>query len=261
MACEQEIKKYWNEQASRLGADPRATTQDYCMRNIEINYIAEFLTSFNQPLRVLDIGCGNGFSTLEYSRRAPWHSYTGGDYSEEMIKAANLGLQGRGRRNNIEFAVMDVLNLSKENKKYDVITSDRCLINLDGAKGRRHALREIAKCLNSGGRYLMVENFIEGHREMNRLRECLELPEIGVRWHNSFFSMAELEDSIRHIFKIERFENISSLYYLITRVVYSKLCEAEGRAPDYDHPIYGIAEKLPPLGNYGPIYACTMTRN
>ncbi|RKZ85134.1 MAG: hypothetical protein DRR19_16765 [Candidatus Parabeggiatoa sp. nov. 1] len=261
MTNAQNIKKYWNEQAKMFGREAKATTQDIYMRDIEIDYITTFLSSFREPLMVLDIGCGNGFSTFQYKAKVGWHTYVGGDYSEGMIEAANAELKKRQLSEGIEFNVIDVLNLSKLNNKYDIIISDRCLINLGGAKNRKKALWEIAACLHQGGRYLMIENFIEGHSELNRLREYLDIPEISVRWHNSFFSIKELKDSVKHIFKIDNFENISSLYYLVTRVVYSKLCEMEGREPDYEHPIYKVASQLPPTDNFGPICACTMVRN
>jgi ubiquinone/menaquinone biosynthesis C-methylase UbiE len=255
-----EIKHYWDEQAVKFGSGANATTQDIVMRDIEINYIVDFLTSFNRPLKVLDIGCGNGYSTFQYQKRAAIHSFTGGDYSEEMISSANGEMKKHSEINNLEFKVMDVLRLSEYNETYDVIISDRCLVNLGSSKNRKKALDEIAKCVKSGGYYLMIENFIEGHTEFNLLRERLGLEEIKVRWHNSFFSRPELNDSTKHTFEIVRTDNISSLYYLITRVVYSKLCEMENRTPDYDNPIYNVAAQLPSIGNFGPICANVLRR-
>ena len=61
-----EIKKYWDEQAKLYGTNANATTQDIWMRKIEIDYIVDFLDSFDEPKHVIDIGCGNGFSTIQY---------------------------------------------------------------------------------------------------------------------------------------------------------------------------------------------------
>ncbi|PKM82383.1 MAG: hypothetical protein CVU89_05105 [Firmicutes bacterium HGW-Firmicutes-14] len=254
------IKEFWDSKALDYGTKPEATTNDVFMRHIEIDYICSYLSSFGEPLKILDIGCGNGYSTLECKKRVKWHTFTGADYSEEMIRAAREQQKEYKILNGIEFKVMDVLKLSDYKEKYDIIITDRCLINLSNLNNRKKALCEIAACLNNGGQYLMIENFIEGHVEMNRLRAYLDLPEIPVRWHNSFFSLNEFRDSIKHIFKMESCENISSLYYLVTRVVYSKLCQMEGREPDYDHPIYEVASKLPPIGDFGPVYAIKLVR-
>jgi Methylase involved in ubiquinone/menaquinone biosynthesis len=256
----EDIKNYWDSQAEKYGNSPSATTQDIYLRKIEINYICDFLESFDRPLKVLDIGCGNGYSTLEYKKRVGIHEYTGADYSEKMIINAKETLEIQ-KIDNIDFKVMDVMKLSEYGEKYDIIISDRCLINLGGSKNRKRALIEIFKSLNESGKFLMIENFIEGHIEFNKLREQQGLQEIPVRWHNSFFSKDELLDSIKNYFKIIRFENISSLYYLATRVIYSKICMLEGREPDYNNTIYEVASELPPIGNYGPICACIFERN
>ena len=255
----EKIKKYWEDQARTLQNDPRATTQDVYMRQIEIDYITDFLDAQERPLRVLDIGCGNGYSTIMYKQKVPRHQYVGGDYSEEMIRVAGERVAAESIEG-VRFEVMDVLRLSEYGGKYDVIISDRCLINLGSAANRKTALKEIAKCLMPGGQYLMIENFMEGQGELNELRQHVGLEEISVRWHNSFFTRRELQDATKNHFDIERFEGISSLYYLVTRVVYSKLCEIEGRQPDYDHPIYKVAAMLPPMGNFGPICACLLRR-
>lgn len=253
------IKSYWEDQARVLQSDPRATTQDVYMRQIEIDYITEFLEAQEKPLRVLDIGCGNGYSTIMYKQRVPRHEYIGGDYSEEMIRVADDRVS-RESIQGVKFEVMDVLRLSENGEHFDLVISDRCLINLGGAINRKKALKEIAKSLVPGGYYLMIENFIEGQGELNGLRQQVGLEDIDVRWHNSFFLRRELEDSVKNYFTVDRFENISSLYYLVTRVVYSKLCELEGREPDYDHLIYKVAAMLPPVGNFGPICACLLKR-
>lgn len=255
----EKIKSYWDEQAESFGTDAKATTQDSYLRKIEINYICEYLSSFEKRLNVLDIGCGNGYSTVEYARRVPKHNYVGGDYSEKMINNAKKNIEN-DNRGIVEFSVLDVTCLSKFEKKYDIIISDRCLINLPGIQERKQAINEIYKSLNHKGIYLMIENFIEGNNEFNKLRSWIELPTIDIRWHNSFMSQLELEQSTKNLFDIERFENISSLYYLITRVAYSKTCELENRQPDYDNKIYEAAALLPPVGNFGPVCACILKK-
>lgn len=260
MANVDEIKAYWDEQAAKYGSNPNATTNDIFLRKIEINYLCEFLESFDKKLRVLDIGCGNGYSTFEYKKKVPKHDYVGADYSEEMIKSAKERLL-KENITGITFEVMDVTQLSLYNEKFDLIISDRCLVNLGNSGNRKKAIKEICRTLNSGGKYLMIENFIEGHIEFNKLREWIGLPEINVRWHNSFFSKDELNESIKNYFEIKRFENISSLYYLVTRVVYSKVCLLEGREPDYDNIIYQVASELPPIGNFGPTCACLLEKS
>lgn len=255
------IKKYWDNQVKLHGINANVSTQDIWMRQIEIKYITNFLDSIDGSKKVLDIGCGNGFSIIQYKKKVPRHKYTGGDYSINMINAAKeLRYKSNFTENDINFEIMDVMNLSNINKKYDIIISDRCLINLQNALNRKKALEEIAKCLNVSGKYLMIENFIEGQNELNKLRQHVGLDKILIKWHNSFFTKEELLNSIKHIFHIEHNENISSPYYLITRVIYSKICELKEVKPDYNDIINDVSALLPPMGNVGPINAYVMSK-
>ena len=134
-----------------------------------------------------------------------------------------------------------------------MIISDRCIINLPDRNLQKKAIIKIRNVLRRNGHYIMVENFVEGHREMNRLRRKLNLEEIPIRWHNTYLDEKFVNDNLLPFFSLKKRENISSIYYLITRVVYSKICAEEGREPDYDNIIYKIAVNLDEnLGNYGP---------
>jgi len=249
------IKEYWNEQARKLGADPRATTQDYWMRELEIASLSKVLARFPEPLDILDIGCGNGFSTLRLLQAHPRHRFVGGDYSVEMVRAAMAAVEElpSSLRANIRFEELDVLDLSRYRGGFDLIISDRCLINLPSRELQWQAIAEIERALRPGGCYLAIENFVGGQAGLNEQRTRLGLPEISVRWHNCFFEEAEFLAHCAARFDIQEFVPLSSTYYLLTRVVYSKLCQIEGREPDYDHPIYEIAVQLPPVGDFGPI--------
>ena len=55
------VKKYWELTAEKLGTDPRATIKDHQFRLLEIDTIKNYLTENDV---VIDIGCGNGYSTL-----------------------------------------------------------------------------------------------------------------------------------------------------------------------------------------------------
>lgn len=255
-----EIKNYWDERAQEHGEEPSATTNDVHMRDIEINYIVKFLNDIKDKKRVLDIGCGNGFSTLRFLKGASHHRYAGADYSEKMIANARKSLSALKGSNDLSFQMMDVTQLSSYGVEFDIILTDRCLINLGNQDHQKNALKEIALSLPKGGQFLMIENFTDGQEEMNRMRNQFDLPEIPVRWHNCFFTETGLKEMVDGLFHIDRIENISSLYYLVTRIVYSKLCQIKGKEPDYQHPIHKIASQLPFMGNLGPIKACVMSR-
>lgn len=250
----EQIRAYWDEQATRLGTDPRATTQDFWMRQIEIREVANLLASLEGVHEVLDIGCGNGYGTLELAKRLTSCRFVGGDYSEPMTAQARTALamaptlQGR-----VCFERLDVRYLGRLGPQFDAVVSVRCLINLPEVEAQWSAIREIAQALKPGGHFILVENFLSGQQNLNAARAQLDLPPIEIRWHNRFFDDDQFEARIVRWFDILARRNISSSYYLTTRVVYSALCQHEGREPDYEHPIYEIATHLPETGNFGPI--------
>lgn len=249
------IKAYWDERAKSRFANPKATTDDYWLRIIEIREIKRVLSQIKNKKNILDIGCGDGFSTINIFKSFPNCKFLGGDYSEEMIKSAKALLErNKIKSRNIRFEILDVLDLSSLNQRFDVVISDRCIINLPNERLQKKAIKEIAGILKKRGYYIMVENFIEGHKIMNELRKRVGLKEIPIRWHNTYLTEKFLYNFLPRYFKFVNIKNISSIYYLITRVVYSKLCQIEEREPDYDHPIYKIAVDLDEcIGNYGPV--------
>jgi len=250
------IKKYWNERAKLYVLNPKSTTDDYWLRIIEIKNLKKVLSKIKNKKNILDIGCGDGFGTIQLAKRFSHSYFFGGDYSKEMIKVAKVRAKKERIKlgKNLNFKILDITNLRDLNKKFEVIITDRCLINLPSRNLQEKAILEIYKTLAPGGHYLMIENFIEGHNNMNKLRRKLNLKEIPVRWHNIYLNNNFIKNVVSKYFSILKRENISSIYYLITRVVYSRLCQLEKREPDYDHPIYEIAANLDlNLGDFGPI--------
>jgi SAM-dependent methyltransferase len=253
-AGSREIQQYWNTQAEEFGADPRATTPDYWLREIEIAAVSRVLSSLDEGATVLDIGCGNGFSTLRLANDHPGQRFVGGDYASAMIARAREALEMADpeTRNRVRFEEMDILSIG-EDAAYDLVVSDRCLINLPSFDLQQKAVDQIASALTPGGVYVAVENFLGPHERLNEQRVALGLEPIPIRWHNTYLDEEQFLEYCERHFEVTELAPISSTYYLVTRLVYSKLCQVEGVEPGYDHPIYNIATRLPHLGDLGPI--------
>jgi ubiquinone/menaquinone biosynthesis C-methylase UbiE len=252
-----EILNYWSERARDAHGAPTATTNDIGMRELEGLTLAREIATRNLPAggHVLDIGCGDGKTTLHLAREFPDLQVFGIDFSPEMITAAETTLREGGFGDRVRFEVGDVRKLADAigGERFDVITTNRCLINLTSGEEQYDALAQIAGHLAPGGAYLGTENFLGGQAAMNALRRAQGLPEIAVRWHNLFFDEAEFLRRAAPLFSAVELENFSSIYYLVTRVVYSALCQQSGIAPDYGHPIHKIAVSLPTAGDFSPI--------
>ena len=99
-----DIKAFWEDRARQFGARPRATLNEAPLRELEIDAMSRRLSRL-KPRRVLDVGCGNGYSTRSFATRFPDTQFVGVDYSPEMIRQASLDVPA-----NCTFAAGDVLD-------------------------------------------------------------------------------------------------------------------------------------------------------
>jgi SAM-dependent methyltransferase len=234
------IQEYWNEQAQKYKDSPLATTPDLISCELETREILKYL---KDGQNVLDIGCGNGYKDETFC----WEkniTVKGIDYSEEMIKMAKEYEFAR-----LEFEHGDILNLKESG--YDIVITDRCLINLESIDDQITAIDNIHNALKPDGTYLMLECTKEGLGNINAVREQFGLPLIEERWHNNYLG----REIIKYIYcKFGHCEevNFNSTYFLISRTL-NALVTPEGQAIDYNSDINKYAAQLPPLGDYAPL--------
>lgn len=257
-----EIKEYWDLQA-KINRDQQnssnvriidkeknvygaktSTLKDHNLRELEIRSICDKI-SIND--KVLDLGCGDGYSTIEIAKRNGCN-IVGIDISEEMIKNANksLNYQQFDLQKKISFRTGTITNVTEN---FDKVITMRCLINIPTKDDQYETIQKIAKILNPEGKFLMLEGCMDGLRNLNAVRAHLGLDPIKVVWHNLFFEEEELRERTQKYFIIEKIDSFSSIYMLISRAVHPALKE-----PDYNSKINEIALQLSDnmkLGDYG----------
>ncbi|MFL6209380.1 MAG: class I SAM-dependent methyltransferase [Pyrinomonadaceae bacterium] len=266
MKAEEAIKEYWDERARAHAGSPRATTDDIYLRELELATLTETLKSLDLPAAatVLDVGCGDGYTTLAIAERLPALSFSGVDYSAQMIENARQQLAERAEdlQARVAFSVGDATNLATAcgDELFDVTLTDRCLINLPSLERQAEAIAQIAAHTKPGGYYVAIENFVEGQENMNAMRRSVGVPEIPIRWHNLFFREADLVAAAAPFFDQITFKDFSSSYYFATRVIYSAMCQMRGEQPDYEHEIHQLAVKLPWMGQFSPIRMVVLRR-
>ncbi len=260
-----EIREYWDNRAKEHTLDLQGTTNDLYLRELEIRTVENKIRGFglSAGASLIDIGCGDGYSTMRLARAFPDYNFTGIDYSESMIANA---LKRRDKdvylKSNIQFKVVDVLNLDNAlaNATFDVAITMRVLINLPELSQQQTAIKNISNKCTQNGHYIAVENFMAGQRNMNKLRDSLELPEIPVRWHNRFFEEEDFRSAAEANFNSLMFIDFASSYYYVTRGIYSKMCQLQGVEPSYEHDLYRVALELPYQGEYCPIRMVIMEK-
>ena len=213
--------------------------------------------------RILDVGCGDGQSTLRLAEAFDQLRVMGVDFSATMIEnARERQAARRTSANAVDFRIASVTELDQAGLPgpFDIVLTGRCLINLPDVSAQRAAIGQIATQLGPSGHYIAIENFHEGHDEMNRARQAVGLNPIPIRWHNVYFRETEFCDMTAPHFEEPAFREFSSAYYFATRVIYSKMCQLRGEEPDYDHDIHRLAVDLPEIGRFSPIRMAILRR-
>ena len=244
-----DVRAYWEDRAAS-DTSPQSTTLDYYLRDIEFRVLADQIEK-QSPSRVFDIGCGDGYTTLRLAGRFPDVAFVGGDYAHPMIENARANVE-KSKVKNVDLLHFDVLS-PPDVGQFDFAYTTRCIINVIGWDKQKAAFTNIHGMLRPKGVYCMIENFADGQSALNEVRKSFGLDEIKIRPHNCFLEKENVYSFLGAAFDIIQDENISSSYYLVSRVIYSKICQIEGVQPDYFDKHHELASKLPFCGNYGPV--------
>lgn len=235
-----EIQDYYK---NRANTNLYATSPDFNLREIEIEYLSR---SLKDNIEVLDVGCGNGYSTLSLASR--YNSlFTGIDFVPEMIEHAKKLKEKFSLRGSVEFKVGDVTKMDFTDSRFDLVISERCLLNLPTKELQWQAIKEISRILKPDGIYLMLEGTMQGLNRLNSTRAMFNLDPIPdadpqYNWFSNKFDEDEMIPIALQSFKkldhIQRF----GMYYLLSRIVHPLLVAPE--QPKYDAHINEIAKNI-----------------
>ena len=196
------IRDHYRQQAEKHGASSRSTMEDEIIRQRELELIDKFLgaasrASRKKTLKVLDLGCGNGYA-LELARHShPVNRYWGLDFSEDLLAVARARKLAK-----CDLRLGDARSLPYEQGFFDVVYSERCLINILDWKEQEKALREIQRVLKPGGHYLMIECFTDGLDNNNLARRQLGLPDIPEAYHNKYIDKQLFLAAVKGLFEV-----------------------------------------------------------
>jgi len=231
----EEIRAYWAEQVTKHGQSPSASWSDQMVIELEIR---EILKHLNDGDRVLDVGCANGYSTVQFASQKQIH-IRGVDYIPEMIEQARSRLHGVRDKilGTVEFAAGDLTKLDEPTNRYDKVISIRVIINLE-----------------PNGMLLLSEATLQGWEKLNEFRREWHLPDIPMPPFNNYLDRDRVIEALNKDMRLIKVVNFASTYYVGTRVLKPLLIQALGGAIDVADPNMHWNRwfaQLPAWGEYG----------
>lgn len=244
---EADIVNLYKSEAQKHGAEGTSTIQDLRTRHMEMDAIFGYICD---GMRVLEIGCGNGFVAEELIKRRDI-DLDAFDYSHDMIAIAQArnvaGLKGR-----VKFWQGDLVKFEPTGT-YDVAFSERCVQNLVSWEDQKKGLANIHRGLEPGGEYIMLESFWTGLNNLNAARAELDLDAIQESWHNRFFHEQETVDYMKSIgFDYVDQNAFLSGYYFGSRVLLPGLMP-KGKPVSSKSILNNYFCALPPAGDFSPM--------
>jgi len=235
------IIDYYDARVTEHKDSGHSTLLDDNLRTLEIETVQNWLSDTD---RVLEIFCGNGLSTLEFSTRC--ESVVGCDLSEKMIASAQRNLAARTPSGtSVKFEQRDVLEIDNAYApgQFDTVVSVRGLINLPSFEMQKDAILKVHKLLPRGGKFIFVEGYRNGLKKINELREGLSLKPLSEPWYDSYFEEPELSEFLLQHFNVKEERNLD-IYFLVSRVLYPYACKPA--EPEFSNVCNTVARLLVP---------------
>ena len=248
------ILEHYTNQAKLYKASPKSTMPDLFIRGLEVSKLTETLTKLsNKNTKVLEVGCGNGYTISKLSKKLECN-FVGIDSNQQMIQLAS-----KRRLKKIIFSKQSILEPKFRSGMFDIVFTQRCLINLISWKSQKTALNQIHRLLKKDGFLVLLEAFDDGLKELNQARHIIGLEKISPAWHNLYINKTKLHDFIQKKFvnggsksKQLTYDNFLSSYYFGSRILYPGLLEKKSQIK-YNNKFVEFFSLMKPLGNYSPL--------
>lgn len=261
MANDEYIRGHYANVAKQFGLSPQSSIEDQVIRDAETEFfkkaiqkILKGLDHLDRTIRVLDVGCGNGITIERLCKSFPSIQYTGLEFSPELFE---LCLQRKLPEDKVNFVQGDMRKDDFfKNNSFDIIISQRSVINIIGKQKQVAALGNIADALTEHGHYLLSESFYESWANLNHARAEFQMEEIPISKHNLFLTESRLQTLTKA--KMCEYHHDFGRHYLsthfyLTRVLHPLLKRPGDRAVAPHFVKFLSAGMGPNIGDYCPI--------
>lgn len=236
---QKEVLDYWNDNEVESMYDKHLLNSE----------IALLLKRVPAGAKILDAGCGEAEGTLAYSS-VPGTTVHAVDFSETRLEKARERLAGRP---NVKCKQVDFLGTYELDRDYDIVISQRFLINLMEWELQQRVLLDLVSMLKTGGRLLMLEGSKQGVDSLNEFRSAVGLEPIPVKWHNLFFDDHALVDFMKqHGCRLVDEDGLGT-YFLLSRGVRPLLDQTLNWDSDFNR--LAASERVGELLQLGPKFS------
>ena len=254
LAPQQTVLDHYAQQASQFGLAAEATMPDLVVRQKEVEALLAFLEHVHPSMvRLLEIGCGNGYLLEQIERRfGTRFQCTGIDATPQFIESARQrGLAAR-------FQTADLRALPMPDASFDLVLAERVIINLLDPAQQVAAFGEVARVLRPGGLFTAIEGFKAGLENLNRARADFLLPPIPEPAVNNWFTEERWQLCLAHRFRPIAPSaqlaptNFLSSHYFMTRFFHDVIRPVGGKLRNTEMAFF-FAAALPAVGDYSPL--------
>mgnify|MGYP001569402783 CR=1 FL=1 len=243
-----QIKEHWSKLAAQFKTDLKATTHTDTIKKLEIHALYRAIKKMgaeSATFDILEVGCGNGYNCFALAELLTTSNFTGIDYVAEMVESAQkLKIDSSIDSSRINFYAGDVLRLADQKDikaQYDIVFTDRCLINLNTKALQCAALDQLSAKVKNGGYLLILENSDRTYQRQNDCRQAVGLPRRTPAEYNLFINE---EDFLGHAQKALKLIGVDDFGTLHDIVLYVLVPMINGGAVDYKHPLVNAAAEL-----------------
>jgi len=254
---DKKIKEHYEKEAKEYGNSKQFSMRDINIKDIEVKKIKEVISIIKSYLKgtdILEVGCGNGYTAEQIINEIDIESITGIDTCKKLIDIAN-----KRKLKKAIFKENDILELREQNS-FDIVLSERCLINFSTWENQKKAINNIHRLLKKGGIFIMIEGFSDSLQNLNDARNSIGLGSIPQASHNLNFDRIKFLEYIDDKFiefseplsYLEDCKNFLSSYYFGSRVIYPALLKNPEKI-EYNNKFIEFFRDIPAYGNYATI--------
>ena len=195
--------------------------------DIQLQKIAEQIESMsrqtNEPLRVLELGCGKGYNILYLAKRFREIQITGVDITESYIQKARSKTKGL---ENVTIQKLDLDQASFDPGSYHVVYDIETVCHM---QNHQELLSKVYHALKGNGLFILFDNFRNGSLAIDQVTEqkalkyielAVGIPDgIQVQDWLQLANQTGFETTINNVLSQEilaglnRYHNMSSLYF------------------------------------------------